>query len=645
MAEMAAQATSTAPVLEHICLFTHDLKRKHKRWQDGRLKFHAFNQRVMVYDERGNFVGDAHWREDYDFGEGEELQLERGGTIVQVCECVGRHDQDLSELLDKRALDKSQRAAQVAARAPAASAAGLGSRPVVRQVLADHSQLRHRPLSQLLGTPTGHHGRAVVPSESPFEQRQKAAEDTPPPSKRSRREVSPPSKAGYAQNLFGTKLCLSSQPRSSALAWQSQSRPAQPAAPAARPTEPTAPATRPTGHLEGPLEVNASRPGPSPIGDKELKRPARGRIRPAAELWDDIELDEDTGDERLTSHAERPPQEDRRLQRPANDWARPAAGPGRVVQSDKENTRVSRPTRHAEPLSGGDEGLQRPAGDRARPAANYRQAAELDQDSSALTWQIPPLRAPQRAAPEARSAGRPERPPEGRAWPAVEPTSAIEPDKETAAGAQARTELQIKSRSRHGLFVLPSRAEPPVAPAQALSAARPEAQPWRREPRRVVRDPIETGPIIEPATAVAAREEAARGETAVEVQPPRPRGPIGPFRSRLGAGSTSSRPPARAPPPDPRGIFRSRPGAGSTSSRPPAPPRPPRPTAMEPRGVGTTPGPPKTPSAAPGTAPAAGEAQAAIEKPPGVSTTTGPWSRRETHDLLGMGRPGGWEKK
>ncbi len=54
--------STTAAVVEYLCLFTHDLKRKQKRWQDGRLKYHTFNKRVMVYDERGNNVGDAHWR-------------------------------------------------------------------------------------------------------------------------------------------------------------------------------------------------------------------------------------------------------------------------------------------------------------------------------------------------------------------------------------------------------------------------------------------------------------------------------------------------------------------------------------------------------------------------------------------------------
>jgi len=76
---------------------------------------------------------------------------------------------------------------------------------------------RHRPLHQVIGTPTGHHGRAVVPAESPFEQRQKAA-DTPDsrPSKRRKYDITPPSKLGYAQSLFGASLNLSGVPMSSA---------------------------------------------------------------------------------------------------------------------------------------------------------------------------------------------------------------------------------------------------------------------------------------------------------------------------------------------------------------------------------------------------------------------------------------------
>ncbi|KAI1803691.1 hypothetical protein F4811DRAFT_323352 [Daldinia bambusicola] len=206
---------STAPVLEYICLFTRDLRRKQKRWQDGRLKYHTFNKRIMVYDDRGNFVGDTHWHEDYDFAEGEEVELERGGAIVQVAECTGSRDQDLSELIDKRARERAERqSAALARRLPAVEA----STP---NVATPHFQLQHKPLHNLIGTPTGHHGRAVIPTESPYEQRQKQAapeqDSDTRPAKRRKRDVSPPSKSGYAQSLFGASLTLSATPTSSPL--------------------------------------------------------------------------------------------------------------------------------------------------------------------------------------------------------------------------------------------------------------------------------------------------------------------------------------------------------------------------------------------------------------------------------------------
>ncbi|KAK3311525.1 uncharacterized protein B0T15DRAFT_427818 [Chaetomium strumarium] len=200
----------SAPVLEFVCLFTHDLRRKQKRWEDGRLRYHTFNKRVMVYDERGNFVGDMHWQRDWEFDEGEEVQLERGGVIVQVVECVGRQEQDLSELLDRRAKEKEQRQTRVPVRP---------SPPGTR--VPDHFQTRHRPLNQLLGTPTGHHGRAVVPTESPFELRQRANEASDSPAdpraaKRRKCDATPPTRLGYAQSLFGATLSLSAVPISSA---------------------------------------------------------------------------------------------------------------------------------------------------------------------------------------------------------------------------------------------------------------------------------------------------------------------------------------------------------------------------------------------------------------------------------------------
>lgn len=197
---------TSAAVLEFICLFSHDLRRKQKRWQDGRLKYHTFNNRVMVYDDRGNFVGDMHWRHDWDLAEGEEVQLERGGVIVQVQELSSRCEQDLSELLAKRAKDKGKRQMQAVARSPAPSAL---SRTAVRPAMT-------RPLHRVIGTPSGHHGRALVPKESPYEQRQQASESPDQPAAKRRKYDPPaPSKSGYASALFGQTLTLSATPMSS----------------------------------------------------------------------------------------------------------------------------------------------------------------------------------------------------------------------------------------------------------------------------------------------------------------------------------------------------------------------------------------------------------------------------------------------
>lgn len=213
----AAETTGvTATVFDFICLFTHDLKRKQKRWQDGKLKYHTFNRKLMVYDDRGNFVGESHWQEDGDLEDGCELTLERGGAIVQVAECVGERAQDLTELVDKRAREVEMRRASKAIRAGVPSAASTPSSSRLAPTTHAH-HLQQRNLSSLVKSP-GPIGRAVVPLKSPFESR--IAERTPymvapakPPSKR-KRSVSPPSRTGHARALFGTQLSLSATPLS-----------------------------------------------------------------------------------------------------------------------------------------------------------------------------------------------------------------------------------------------------------------------------------------------------------------------------------------------------------------------------------------------------------------------------------------------
>jgi hypothetical protein len=196
------QTQHTAPVLEFRCLYTQDLRRKQKRWQDGRLKFHTFNKRVMVYDERSNFVGDTHWKGP-EFNEGEEFELERGGILVEAGECIGKRDQDLFELVDKRVKDREER---VAAKIMQASPSHLQTSTPAG------GQLRPKTLNAVIGAPTGHYGRAMISNLSPFEEKLKANQDEngERPTKRRRQNDPSSSKNGYAQNLMGATLTLAS---------------------------------------------------------------------------------------------------------------------------------------------------------------------------------------------------------------------------------------------------------------------------------------------------------------------------------------------------------------------------------------------------------------------------------------------------
>ncbi|KAK2591473.1 hypothetical protein QQS21_010849 [Conoideocrella luteorostrata] len=207
----SGEAPMTATVLDYICLFTHDLKRKQKRWQDGKLKYHTFNKRIMVHDDRGNFIGDGHWHAGGDLEEGEELQLDRGAAIVQVADCVGSREQDLTELLDKRAREVEKRRAVAAAKTQSSSKVRPQAQAQAQaQDQNPHFQMNHRPLNSIVPIP-GPIGRAAIPGRSPYEARQVEVLGTreTPPTKKRRTNPSPPSQAGFAQNLFGTRLNLS----------------------------------------------------------------------------------------------------------------------------------------------------------------------------------------------------------------------------------------------------------------------------------------------------------------------------------------------------------------------------------------------------------------------------------------------------
>ncbi|MCJ1245908.1 hypothetical protein MMC30_003112 [Trapelia coarctata] len=153
---------NTAPIIEFRCLYTHDLRQKKKRWQDGMLRFHTFNRRIMVYDVPRNFIGDTHWREDEAVQDGDELRLDKG-VLIQVGEVTGSTEQDLTELLEKRRPTQEKSRSESSPRS--------SHPPSTRSTANPLTQLRPKSLNALLGTPRGAYGRAILPNKSPFESR------------------------------------------------------------------------------------------------------------------------------------------------------------------------------------------------------------------------------------------------------------------------------------------------------------------------------------------------------------------------------------------------------------------------------------------------------------------------------------------
>ena len=159
---------NTAPILDFRCLYSYDLRRKAKRWQDGVLRFHTFNKRVMVYDVPRNFIGDTHWREDEPVQDGDEFQLEKG-VLVQVGEETGKVDQDLTGVIHKKGKAHAESSAKAGLRR--ADPATTSTVRPTSSATVDLSQLRPKTLNSLLGTPKGPLGRAALPTKSPCEQR------------------------------------------------------------------------------------------------------------------------------------------------------------------------------------------------------------------------------------------------------------------------------------------------------------------------------------------------------------------------------------------------------------------------------------------------------------------------------------------
>jgi hypothetical protein len=179
-----AATQNTAPVYEFRCLYSHDLRKKKKLWHDGSLRYHTFNKRVMVYDESKNYIGDSHWRDAEELQEGTELKLDKG-VLVDVGDRIGETQTDLAPLLEKRRPENESSPPRPPLR-PISLAA-------TSRTASGNPQARLKSLSDVLGISQGPIGRAIFPTQSPYEQlhhppgRKSHCEE--PPAKKPRNEL------------------------------------------------------------------------------------------------------------------------------------------------------------------------------------------------------------------------------------------------------------------------------------------------------------------------------------------------------------------------------------------------------------------------------------------------------------------------
>ncbi|RAO70795.1 uncharacterized protein BHQ10_006807 [Talaromyces amestolkiae] len=185
---------NTAPVIKFRCLYTHDVRRKAKRWQDGYLKFHTFNKRAMVYDDAGNFIGDHHWRESHEIQDGDELELDKG-VLIQVSECMETTQTDISVLFEKRKASQEspqpQKTPAPQQLPPPSSNVSMSSSYARQSPLTRPARPFNplKPLNDVLGIQKGPIGRSVTP-QSPYDQ----CHRPPRPVERTRQEDERPAK-------------------------------------------------------------------------------------------------------------------------------------------------------------------------------------------------------------------------------------------------------------------------------------------------------------------------------------------------------------------------------------------------------------------------------------------------------------------
>jgi hypothetical protein len=123
----------------------------------------------MVSDQARNHIGDTYWKESNELCEGDELRLDKG-VLVEVAEAMGITQTDLAPVLAKKTKDTPK---EHPARPTPSAAARPFQRPTSvapTNAARAGSQLRHKSLNTLLGTPRGAVGKAL-PMKSPYEER------------------------------------------------------------------------------------------------------------------------------------------------------------------------------------------------------------------------------------------------------------------------------------------------------------------------------------------------------------------------------------------------------------------------------------------------------------------------------------------
>ncbi|GAB7339678.1 hypothetical protein MBLNU457_6256t1 [Dothideomycetes sp. NU457] len=129
----------------------------------------------MVYDVPRNFIGDSHFAQGQEPQEGDVIELEKGGVLVEVADILAKTDTDLTELLQSRERKSPHKGAHSSS--PANLLSPMPSRAFPRSSVAGPSQYqKHKSLTSLLGTPKGRVGKAVLPTKSPFQLRREGRE-------------------------------------------------------------------------------------------------------------------------------------------------------------------------------------------------------------------------------------------------------------------------------------------------------------------------------------------------------------------------------------------------------------------------------------------------------------------------------------